>query len=111
MASEVASDLELIVIRWLDQRNIQYDFQTSLRGGHFQLGGTVVDFLFYDRGLAWRVQGEYFHKGVTKEGSDLIQREMLAELGWIVVDLFADDLENRLDQTLQLALQGQEMLR
>ncbi len=75
------------------------------------MGGTVVDFLFYDRGLAWRVQGEYFHKGVTKEGSDLIQREMLAELGWIVVDLFADDITERTNETLTKALRGEEQLR
>ncbi len=110
---EVASDLELIIIRWLDQRNIQYSFQTSLRGGHYQLGGAVVDFLFFDRMIAWRVQGEYYHKGVTKEGSDLIQREMLAELGWTVVDLFSEDLEDttRLDEVLTKALRGEEQLR
>ncbi len=111
MVNEVMSDLERIVYNWLTRHNIQYDFQTSLRGGHYQLGGTVVDFLIRDRSLAWRVQGEYFHKGVTKEGSDLIQREMLAELGWIVVDLFADDITERTNETLTKALQGVEMLR
>jgi len=32
-------------------------------------------------------------------------------MGYTVVDLLADDLENRLNETLILALQGQEMLK
>ena len=111
MATEVATDIELIVIQWLDRRNIAYQFQTSLRGGWYALGGAVVDFLLPARMLAWRVMGEYFHRGVEKEGSDVLQREMLTELGWTVVDLYSDDIENRLEETLRLALLGQEVLR
>ena len=111
MSSAVASDLEIIVMRWLGARNIEYRFQTSLRGGFFALGGAVVDFLLDERGLAWRVQGEYYHRGVTKEGSDLLQKEMLTELGWIVVDLWGDDILERTEETLSLALEGQEVLR
>ena len=110
MASIVASDLERIVIYWLDRNNINYDFQTSFGGGHYQLGGSVVDFIIPDRMLAWRVQGEYWHSGVEKTGSDITQKEILASAGYTVVDLQADDLLNRTEQTLRLALQGEEML-
>ena len=109
MVDIVASDLELLVIGWLNRKGINYDFQTSLMGGHYSLGGSVVDFIIGD--LAWRVMGEYFHKGVEKTGSDIIQREQLVAMGFTVVDLLADDLENRLNETITLALQGQEMLK
>ncbi len=105
------SDLEAIVYSYLVKRKIGFQFQSSLMGGFYQLGGAVVDFLLPDRRLAWRVFGEYWHRGVEKEGSDIIQREMLTELGWVVVDILADDLQNRPNETLRLALQGVEMLR
>jgi len=111
MVSVAMSNLEAIVFRWLTKRKIPFSFQTSLAGGHYALGGAVVDFLLEERRLAWRIQGEYWHRGVSKTGQDIIQKEMLSELGYVVVDLLADDIENRLDETLRLALQGQEMVR
>ena len=109
MLEQPMSDLEALVYNFLVRRNIPFDFQTSLAGGFYSLGGAVVDFIIGD--LAWRVMGEYFHKGIEKTGSDIIQREQLMAMGYTVVDLLADDLENRLNETLTLALQGQEMLK
>lgn len=111
MTTQVATDIEILVIRWLDRRGIQYEFQTSLAGGWYSLGGSVVDFLFRDRSMVWRVMGEYYHRGVTKEGSDLYHKEILEQLGFIVVDIWGDDIRERIDETLGLALQGREMLR
>ena len=105
------TDIEALVYSWLVKRNIVFDFQTSLRGGFYQLGGAVVDFLLPARRLAWRVFGEYWHRGVEKEGRDILKREMLGELGYTVVDLWADDIKNRLEETMRLALMGQEVLR
>ena len=106
----VASSLELKVIEWLTKRQIHFNFQTVLMGGHFALGGAIVDFLFPDRMLAWRVQGGFWHQGVTKTGSDQIQRELLTAMGYVVVDIWEDDLEpDRIDYTLELALEGQEV--
>lgn len=110
MSTPVASDLEELVYNWLTRRGIPFRFQTSLMGGYYQLGGSVVDFIV-EPNLAWRVQGEYFHEGVTKKGSDMIQREMLMGLGYVVVDLYADDLIERIDETLRKAMLGEEMLR
>lgn len=69
----------------------------------------MVDFLV-EPNLAWRIQGEYWHYGVAKTGSDIIQKEILTAMGYVVVDILADDLENRLEETLTKAMQGQEML-
>lgn len=111
MVEQPMTDIEAIVFRWLTQRNIDFQFQTSLRGGWYSLGGAVVDFLLPASRLAWRVMGEYYHQGVEKKGSDILQREMLVELGWTVVDILGDDVKDRTDETLELALEGQEVMR
>ena len=108
--TQVMSDLERIVFDFLIKRNIAFDFQTSLAGGLYSLGGAVVDFIV-EPNLAWRIMGEYYHRGIEKTGSDTIQKEMLSALGYVVVDIWADDIENRLEETLRLALQGQEMIK
>lgn len=107
----MATDLEALVIAWLDKRKIAYEFQSSLAGGWYQLGGAVCDFLFPTRLLAWRVHGEYWHTGVEIEAHDLIQKELLSGLGWKVIDLWGSDLEERLNETLTKALRGEEMLK
>ena len=104
------TDIETIVYGWLTKKGIVFQFATSLRGGFYQLGGAVVDFILPARMLAWRVMGEYYHRGVVKEGSDIIQKELLAELGYVVVDIWGDDIEDRLEETLTKALRGEEVL-
>ena len=113
MTTQVMTDIEQIVYDWLTARNIPFRFQSALMGGFYQLGGAVVDVIITDRNLAWRIQGEYWHRGVSKTGQDILQREMLNELGYTVVDLLSDDLEDptRRDETLTKALRGEEMLR
>lgn len=74
------------------------------------MGGAVVDFLITERMLAWRVMGEYWHRGVVPEARDVIQRENLMAMGWTVVDIWGEDIKERLSQTMRLALQGREML-
>lgn len=107
---ELYTDIERIVINWLTYHKIVFQFATSLKGGFFELGGAVVDFLLPERNLAWRVMGEYWHRGVVPSGRDTIQREMLTSLGWRVVDIWGDDIFNRLEETMQKALLGEEML-
>ena len=113
MNTQLASDLERIVIAWLDKRGIvDYTFQSSIMGGRFELGGAVIDFLFYQRLLAWRVQGDYFHKQITKQATDSVQRELLESQGWTVVDIYGSDLETpaEVNSTLEKALLGEEVL-
>ena len=110
MVEQVMTDVEKLVYDFLVRRKIPFEFQTSLSGGIYELGGSVIDFLLREQRLAWRVFGEYWHRGVQKSGSDAIQKENLSAMGWTVVDLWSDDLENRLTETLTKALQGIEML-
>ena len=112
-ANASASDIERIVLNWLDNHKIiDYSFQSSLMGGHYELGGAVVDFLFPDRELAWRIQGDYWHKQIAKQATDDIQRELLEGQGWIVVDVWGKDLDTpeRVNDTLTKALRGEEVL-
>ena len=110
MVQPVMTEPEAIVYRWLIKKNIQFAFQTSLAGGFYELGGAVVDFILTELNIALRVQGTYWHEGVAKKGMDDIQREMLEGIGFTVVDVWEDDLENRLEETMTLAVQGQEVL-
>ena len=107
---EPMTDIESIVVRWLQKNKIDFQFQTSLSGGYYSLGGSVVDILIPDRDLAWRIHGEYWHRGVVAEGRDLVQKEMLMGLGFTVVDIFGDDIRERPDETMRMALQGRELL-
>jgi very-short-patch-repair endonuclease len=109
--TRIATDIELVVISWLDKNNINYQFQSIFLGGFYQLGGAVVDFILSDKNIALRVMGEYWHRGVVPEGRDIIQREMLTSLGFIVVDLWSTDLEDNLEETMRKAILGEEMLR
>lgn len=111
MATQPMTDIEAIIYNYLTRRKIPFEFQTSLAGGFYELGGSVIDFLFPERGLAWRIFGEYWHKGVQKTGADIIQKENLAAMGLVVVDIWSSDIESRLDETLSKALQGIEMLK
>ena len=110
MQTRVASDIELIVLQWLDRHKIDYQFETSLMGGFSELGGAVLDILLPERRLAWRIMGSYWYRGVAKTGSDIIQKENLAAMGLTVVDLWEEDLLNKPEETLTKALRGEEML-
>ena len=113
MNTQIASDLERICLSWLDKRGItDYEFQSSQMGGRFELGGAIVDFLFSERALAWRVQGDYWHTQIAKQATDSVQRELLEAQGWTVVDIFGSDLETpeEVNSTLEKALLGEEVL-
>jgi very-short-patch-repair endonuclease len=102
---------EVIVYNWLTKRNIEFKFQSVFAGGIWEFGGAVVDFVLTERMIALRVQGIYWHQGVSKKGSDDIQRETIESYGYTVVDVWEDDIENRLDETMNKAIRGEEMVR
>ena len=110
MNQKVATDIERLALDWLDRHGIDYLFQTSLAGGYYELGGIVVEILLPDRWVAIRIMGEYWHRGVVPEGKALIQREQLESMGWTVVDVWGEDLKDRLDETMSKAILGVEML-
>lgn len=95
--------IETIVAVWLDHRKIEYLPDQVI-------GVAVVDFILPEKTLAWRIFGGYWHSGVEKTGTDVIQRELLSQIGYGVVDLQSDDIQEKIEETLTKALQGQEML-
>jgi len=107
----VGSDIEIIVHNWLTKKGIFFTYQSSYAGGIYELGGAVVDFTLDELDIALRVHGEYWHRQVAKTGQDIIQREMLEAEGWTVVDLWGDDIKDNLEETMEKALQGIEMLQ
>ena len=109
MQEQVYTDSEKIVADWLIRRGIPFQFQTSYAGGIYELGGSVIDFILPGN-IALRVHGEYWHRSVKSSGKDLIQKENLAAMGLIVVDVWSDDIEHRLDETMNKAIIGVEML-
>ena len=108
----IASDLELMVMKFLVDNKIPFDFQSQLIGGYVrQMGDVVVDFLLTDLNIVLRVQGIYWHRRIEIEARDRIAREHLIGLGYRVVDLWQDDLQSRFLQTMRMAIQGEEVLR
>lgn len=72
---------ELLTYHWLEIRNRQFDFQSSLMGGRLIMGGAVADFLIFDLApggiVVWRVAGDYWHCQPERVRSDFEQRERL----------------------------------
>ena len=104
------TEIEALVYGYLVERKISFRFQSSLMGGIYKLGGAVIDFLLPRRRLGFRVMGEFWHRGIAKEGADIIQKENLTAMGLTVIDLWEEDLHNRLEETMTKALLGVEMI-
>ena len=106
--------LEYAVFHWLESRlryvpEVDFFFQSSELGGRSIVGGAVVDFELPDDGLAFRVQGEFFHLNtVGAIGNDRIQKALIEserpEL--VVVDIFESDIKQRLDYVMRQAMRG-----
>ena len=81
--------------RLVDGRS--FDFQSSLLGGRLELGGAVADFMFLDRPVILRVQGEHWHRVFDRMGSgtgDEEQKLALEARGWVVLDMWESDILN-----------------
>lgn len=87
---------------------VDFTFQSIQFGGRFDKGGLVVDFLFSNPpGLAFAVQGEYFHyrlRGGTR-ATDLMAREELALEGITLIFIDEEDLLSRATWIVREALQ------
>jgi len=105
---------EFLVFDWLVRKGLEPDedfyFQSSRMGGRQLYGGAVVDFDFPSQRMAWRVQGEFFHIGnPAKEASDIMQKMSLSTAGYIVVDIFVQDVLERLNWVLTHAMNGEQV--
>ena len=105
------NNLEKIVYGWLIKHSILFTAQAPMFGGIGELGSATVDFILTARNVAIRTMGGYWHSGLETNARDLLGREKLAEAGYTVVDVWEDDINHNLETTMELALQGQEMLK
>ena len=112
MTTGIFTDIEQIVNDWLVKNKVNFTPQASYGGGRFELGGAIADFTLDELGIILRVHGEYWHKGVEKEGTDAIQQEIFESQGWQVVNIWGSTLDTpaRIEETLSKALIGEEML-
>lgn len=110
-----ASIPELIVHCWLTDNKIPFSYQAMLFGGRRAKGGLIPDFVvqYGGLGLAWQVQGEYWHERQTDHG----QKDISVRLRLIgtvyqgvtisdVVSLWEKDIYRMRPRIFQYALNG-----
>ena len=87
--------------------------QETMFGFSGELGSATVDFILPERNIALRVMGRYYHSSIESKARDEFGKEQLINKGYIVVDLWEEDLATpeKLETTMQLAMLGQEVLR
>ena len=106
------SELEKKVFNWLSKRDIPFTTQKQMFGIAGEAGSATVDFIIGERNLALRVMGSYWHSGLESKARDAFGREQLVNKGYIVVDLWEEDLSSdKIQHTMELALEGVEALR
>ena len=106
------NNLEHIVYHWLIKKNILFTTQAPMFGGAGELGSAIVDFILTERNVAIRTMGGYWHTGLEVNARDLLGREKLTEAGYTVVDVWEENLvPDKVNNTLELAIQGLEVIR
>jgi len=104
------SSLEKKVHDWLTKNDILFTTQETMFGLASELGSAVVDFIIGDRNLALRIMGSYWHSSIESKARDEFGKEQLINKGYIVVDLREEDLaDNKIENTMKLAMQGMEV--
>lgn len=103
---------EFLIFRGLERRglkvNVAFQFQAAQFGGRQKLGGAVVDFILQET-IAGRVQGEFFHfKNTEVKVANLIQRRLLEQAGFTVVDMLAKEIEASPSRVVRLFIDGKE---
>ncbi len=102
------SSWEYKVMRALQKRAIPFAMQISYEGGVGILGGMRVDFVLHEHGVMLRIQGPW-HTMPNARSRDEMQRVYLSGRGFIVVDLWEDDLadlDNALQQKIGVPIRG-----
>ena len=106
------SDLERRVYDWLSKREIPFATQQPMFGIAGEAGSATVDFIIPERSLALRVMGSYWHSGTEAKARDSLGKERLINAGYQVVDLWEENLtDDKIQNTMELAIEGQEALR
>ena len=104
------NNLEKVIASWLMKHDIAFQTQVPMFGIG-ELGAATVDFVLIERNIVLRCMGTFWHSGLGVNARDLLGREKLAEAGFTVVDVWEDDINRNLETTMDLAIQGQEMLK
>ena len=104
------SALEKKVYRWLTKNNIEFTTQEPMFGFSGELGSATVDFVIRSRNLVLRCMGTYWHSSIESKARDDFGKEQLINAGYQVVDLWEEDLsDEKIENTMKLAIQGQEV--
>lgn len=99
------------VADWLLSHKIPFITQAPMFGIG-EIGSATIDIILTERHIAIRVMGTHWHSGITPSGRDLIGREKLTEAGWLVVDIWTDNLTpEKVEYTLNRAILGEEIPR
>lgn len=113
---------ELVTYDFLQQKNIRFDFQPALFGGRNVRGGVVPDFMVYrgGGGVAWLIQGDYFHGQQFQAKFGQVGRDRAAKLRLVgksfngveikaVISLWEEDIYSKRPQVFEYALNGIEL--
>lgn len=67
---------ELITYDYLQQKNIPFTYQAWISGGRSRAGGVIPDFVlqYGGTGMAWLVQGQYWHNRPEVAASDVADK-------------------------------------
>jgi hypothetical protein len=68
---------------------IDFDFQSALDGGRAELGGIIVDFMFYNMKVVIQVEGAQ-HKDFITQKKDIEQQGILESMGYTVFKIGED---------------------
>lgn len=108
---------ELITYDWLQQRGIQFTYQAWLYGGRNRNGGVIPDFVleYAGKGMAWLIQGEYWHSKSEVSASDIIDKLRLVG-SWFhgiyietVLELWENKIYHNRPEVFEMALMGIEI--
>ena len=102
---------EFLVFQKKMEPGIDFVFQNPILGGRTEFGGFVLDYFFPATRMGWRVQGERFHRLLSKDRArDDVAEATLSSRGIDpIIELWEDDLITRPIRVLEMALRGQEV--
>ena len=99
----LATRYESLTSEWLNSRQIEFDFWSSLAGNRPDFGGVKADFILLNEGVVWRLLPE------TPIAKDSLDKTILENIGYAVVNIVESNLDLDIDATLTAAVAGEEI--
>lgn len=107
---------EALAYIWLESEHIDFQYQAEAFGARRFFGGVVPDFMLFETGVVWRIQGNYWHSRPERIGQDVEQKIKLANavIDGRKVTAVVDVWESRIlscnrDYVFRLAVNGEEL--